>query len=119
MKNKSLFLSVLVLLTLSTPAFSKVVNCEIKFNLDTISKTTVTTIPNQKVLIDDIDQAAAYITEEANGQFTVEAYLPDFDARIYGQGSLVNKTDKVSASIWGRAAMIDISCSPETSKLLK
>ena len=116
MKNKSLFFSSLLLATLSTPAYSKLVNCEIKFNLDTVSTTTVTTVPNQKIVIDDIDQAAAYITEETNGQFTLEAYLPDFDARIYGQGNLVNAGDKISASIWGRAAIVDITCSLPSSK---
>ena len=110
MNIKTSFIVIALLALISPTAFSKEIKCEFKLNLDTVYSKTVSTSLNQKNLIGEIDEVTAFITEAPNGQLTIEAYLPDFDARIYGQGSITNASDKVAVSIWGRPAMIDVIC---------
>ncbi len=98
------------LLVLSTQLMATDLDCNIQLNLGNISETQVTTALDQKTSIDAAEGIYASVTEKKNGHFVVEAYLVDYDIRIYGEGSLKDNSDKLSASAWGRASMVDIEC---------
>ena len=107
---------ILIMLIASTSAFSKDLICDIKVNLDSVLTVPVSTTLKDKVMIGEVDEARAYITEQADNQFLVEAYLPDYEIRIYGLGTLREAKDTVTASLWGREYMIDIACSLNSKK---
>ena len=85
-------------------------NCKILENTDVTLKNKLTSILNQKILIGRTDQVTAYVTEKANQLFIVEAFLTSYDARIYGQGVITQPSDELTASLWGRDSMVDVTC---------
>lgn len=99
-----------LLLTLSLKAFSADLLCDISVNLDILSESTVATSLDQKILIDRVGTVTAYITEKENHHYVVEAFLADHEMRIYGEGTLREKSDRLVASSWSRDAIIDIEC---------
>jgi hypothetical protein len=106
----------LCLIVISSNLYSAELVCSIRQNLDPISETQVSTSVDQKISIDSVEGVYAYVTEKAEGHFILEAYLVDYDLRIYGEGSLRETKDKVIASAWGRSSMVDIECRLAESK---
>ncbi len=101
-----LFFSLLV----SVSSFASPVQCEIKSNLTLVMKVEVQTLNLEKVLIGEYNAVRAYITEKSDDLFTVEAFLPDFEMRIYAEGDLKSGSHTLTASYWGRDSMLDVSC---------
>lgn len=89
--------------------------CDISVNQDILSESTVTTVLNQKTSIDSVDGVVAYVTEKEKNHYVVEAYLAQYDLRIYGEGTIKDNDDRLVASVWGRDSMIDIECRLSTS----
>jgi len=85
--------------------------CEITYNDQVILKNKVTVSEkNQKISIGKSAIATAYITLSEKNLYTVEAFLPEYEVRIYGQGALTDQSEVVTASLWGRESIIDVSC---------
>jgi hypothetical protein len=103
-------LALLSLMVLSTRLYSAELNCNIQINQDIMSEVQVTTTLDQKAGIDSVNGVVAYVTEKANNHYIVEAYLADYDLRVYGEGSIKDQNDRVVASVWGRDSMVDIEC---------
>jgi hypothetical protein len=87
-------------------------NCHVNVNNELRFQTQVQTQTKQRTYIGDTDTATAYITEKVDGVFTIEAFVADIEARIYGEGVLKSKTDRLSASLWTRTGVLDVECSP-------
>lgn len=104
----SFFLAGFTLLSSSLNA--AILNCEIAYNLEPVYQTEVVTETLSKTLIGEAEGITAYITEKANNQFILEAFLADYDIRGYSEGKLVVAGDKMSFSLWGRTSMADVSC---------
>ena len=106
--KKILFLSIMSAFTLNL--YSAELDCNIQLNLTEISEARVTTLLDQKKRIDSLEGISAYVTEKANSHFVIEAYLVDYELRIYAEGSLKNSGDRLVASTWGRESIVDIEC---------
>ncbi len=91
-------------------AGAKDLRCQILENNEVTFTNKVYPVLNQKVPIGRTAQTTAYVTEKENQTYIVEAFLTDYDARIYGQGVLNNATDELTASLWGRDSMVDVTC---------
>lgn len=104
-----IYLSLLAL-ALSFNVYSAELLCDISVNFDILSETTVSTKLNEKMPIDSVGSVSAYVTEKENNHFVIEAFLADHEIRIYGEGALREKSDKVVASSWSRDSIIDIQC---------
>lgn len=95
---------------LSSPTFAAVLTCEVKESDSVVVSAQVNTELGSKVKIGETASIVAFVSEKPNSTFVVEAYLRNYDARIYGQGILRNSADQVLARLWGRYALIDIQC---------
>lgn len=104
-----IYLSILALF-LSFNVYSAELLCDISVNFDILSESTVTTGLNEKTPIDSVGSITAYVTEKENNHYIIEAFLADHELRIYGEGSLREKSDKVVVSSWSRDSIIDIQC---------
>src|SRR4051812_5479747 len=82
--------------------------CDISVNLDILSETNVSTTLNTKTRIDALEGITAYVTEKEKSHFIVEAYLADYDMRIFGEGTIKDKEDRLIATAWGRDSIVDI-----------
>ena len=100
----------LSLFLLSFKLFSADLDCSIRENLDAISEIKLSTLIDQKSSIDSISDIYAYVTEKTGGHFIVEAYLADVEMRIFAEGSLLVSQDKLVASSWSRARIVELEC---------
>ena len=107
------------LFSASFSLFSAELDCSIQINQEIMSSTQVSTTLDQKINIDSLEGVYAYVTEKQAGHFILEAYLVDYDLRIYGEGSLKQSEDKVVASAWGRTSMVDIECRLKSNSSLR
>jgi hypothetical protein len=108
---KKIFL-VLFFLSLSTEATE--LNCEIQVNSKVIQQSRISSSANEKVLVGKNSYTSAYITEKENHMFQLEAFLPDYEARVYAQGVLNKSSDLLSLSLWGRDSLIEITCGQQS-----
>lgn len=95
---------------LASSALANRVSCEVLMNDSKVFSNQVETTTNKKVLIGEMADWSAYVIEKADGVYTLEAYLPGSDARVYSTGLLKQVNDKLTASLWGRDILIDLSC---------
>ncbi len=91
-------------------ALSTPLRCQINLNLSPLFSGQVESQTGQKVLVAHTATIDAYVTEKENHFFIIEAFLADYEARIYGEGFIKVLGDQISASIWGRENQIEISC---------
>ena len=105
--KKILFLAIVAF---SSQLFSAELDCNIKLNQEIISKAKVSTVLDKRVVINSESGIFAYVTEKSSQQYVVEAYLSDYDLRIYGEGSLKDNHDRLIASAWGQTSIVDIGC---------
>lgn len=95
----------------ASKVWSQDLQCEIVYNNQVILKNKITvTEKNQKVTIGKSAIATAYLTFSEKNLYTVEAFLPEYEARIYSQGGLTEQSEVLTASLWGRESMIDVTC---------
>ena len=103
-------LLVFTVVGLGLSAQAKDLHCKISNNLDIVFSGAVQTSINQKVLIGSPPGISAYITEKMNQKFSVEAFVALEDVRIFGEGYLRNPDDTVSATVWGRSVLAEVTC---------
>ncbi len=89
--------------------FAQPILCELKINSATQNTLAIESILDQKVLITKSAEVVAYLTQKQK-TFVIEAFLTQYDARIYAEGKITNLEDQLTASLWGRDILIDISC---------
>ena len=107
---KKVLISSLVFL-FAVSAWSQDLQCEISYNNQVILKNKVyVTEKNQKLSIGKSAIATAYVTVSDKNLYTVEAFLPEYEVRIYGQGGLNDDSESVTASLWGRESIVDVTC---------
>ncbi|MBC7741209.1 MAG: hypothetical protein H7061_03370 [Bdellovibrionaceae bacterium] len=94
----------------SATAVAAEMTCQIKLNLEPQLSATVVTHVNKKTAIGATKGIYAYVTEKENNYFIVEAFLADYEARIYGEGFLKQTSDRLTASIWSRENQIELTC---------
>jgi hypothetical protein len=95
---------------ITSAAWSQDLVCQISSNMEVVVNSTVHSVLNEKTSIGKTTGIVAYIIEKENHLFSVEAFLPDYEARIYGQGVIAQDSDVLTASFWGRDSLFDISC---------
>ena len=71
---------------------------------------TVDTAVGEKISIAKSGQAIVYLTEKAKDEFSLEAFLPNDDSRMYSEGFLRKSEDKLNLTYWGREILIEIQC---------
>ncbi|OFZ30035.1 MAG: hypothetical protein A2622_09265 [Bdellovibrionales bacterium RIFCSPHIGHO2_01_FULL_40_29] len=106
---KSLFLTLIISLTLNI-AKAATITCQVKINGALISQKVIHSELDTKSNITQRPELTAHVTEKSKQFFTIEAFLPSYDARIYAEGHLKNTADKVAASLWGRDILVDLEC---------
>lgn len=84
--------------------------CDMVYNAKTILNTKVKAVSHEKVIIGKSSVISAYITAEDNTLYTIEAFIPEYEVRVYGKGSAQKEGDVVSASVWGRDSIVDVNC---------
>lgn len=84
-------------------------NCETSLNLAKVAETAVETKGAQLVMIDDGAEAKSYISEKTPGFYTLEAYLYNYDMRIYSEGPIADG-DRLSLSAWTRDVIYEVNC---------
>lgn len=87
---------------------AETVSCFYKKNLDSDGDVRVETVLNKKILLFDTGSLRAFITEKENSQFEIEAFLKDFEMRVYSMGSLDSKP--LNLSLWSREEIAEVSC---------
>ncbi|AGH95513.1 hypothetical protein [Pseudobdellovibrio exovorus] len=96
-------------LLLSSYAFAAEFKCRTLINLQEVSSTTVKTDGAKKIVIDDGTEAISYLSEKSNGGYTVEAYMYNYDMRLYSEGPASSERD-LSLSMWSRDVIYEVSC---------
>lgn len=109
-KSMKFFFYILFGLCLSLNTFAKTLSCEIKINSEKIFSNQVTTSVNKKIVVGKLDVISVYVTEHDNDFYTLEAFIPEQDARLYSESFLRNINDKLSTTYWGRDSLIDLFC---------
>ena len=89
--------------------FALPIRCQININNTSQNILTIDSVLDQKVLITKSADVVAYLTQKQK-TFVIEAFLPQYDARIYAEGKIINLEDQLTTSLWGRDMLIDISC---------
>lgn len=108
MKFAVLFLS----LFCASQLWARTLRCDIRINNESVWSDTVKTLLGEKAKMTTVSGVTSYITEKPDDQFIVEAFVSQYEIRIYGQGPLKSASDQVGASLWGRDMMLDILCVP-------
>ena len=89
--------------------YSSMLTCEIKINDSSKFMGKINSLLGEKTLVAKTPEIISYLTQK-NDSFVIEGFLTNYDARIYAEGSLKNSGDKLTASLWGRDILIDVSC---------
>lgn len=110
MKLKTLTILALGLSTATS--FARPLHCEIKENGATVYTNQINSERHKRIEFGQTPSLSGYITEGDNGSFTIEAFIPNYDARVYAEGVLRVKTDKLTASLWTRQVLVDVQCLP-------
>lgn len=104
------FCVVFLIYILTFACFAQDLDCQIRLNNDVVLKNKVSTVLSQKVLIGKSNSITAYVTEKQNQRFNIEAFLADYEVRLYAEGLLSKSNDAITASLWGRESIVDVSC---------
>ncbi len=91
-------------------SFSANLDCDMSVNNEIIQKMKTQSRINEKILIGSTELVKAYVTEKQNHRYLIEAFLADFEARLYAEGVLSQNSDLISASLWGRQNRHDVTC---------
>ncbi|MFL5813150.1 MAG: hypothetical protein ACJ763_06195 [Bdellovibrionia bacterium] len=107
---KSTMIAGLLLAVLPTLCFAKSLRCEIKESSTPMSSAQIETVPHRKLGFGQTPNVIAYVTEYDNGNFTLEGFLVNYEARFYSAGVLKSQNDRLIASLWSRQVLIDLQC---------
>lgn len=94
----------------SCSVFSATLECKVVLNLDIVDKSTVVTFLKHKSLIAEHSQIISYVTEMSPDFFSIEAFIPSLDTRIYSEGVLKNSDETLTATAWARDILADVIC---------
>jgi hypothetical protein len=94
----------------SLRSFANTLDCEIKLNDEVKLQTRVETMLGEKTSIGKFQGLAAYVTEKPNRFHSLEVFLPDYEARIYGEAYLKASKDRLVATLWGREMLVEVLC---------
>lgn len=100
----------LIILFFSGNVFAATLECRASINLDIVNEAKVVTSLKNKMLIGRHGQIISYVTEIAEGVFSVEAFIPELDTRIYSEGPLSSADESLTATAWARDVLADVSC---------
>lgn len=84
--------------------------CKTLVNLDVVGQNKVTTQLSQKVLIDQLSEITSYVTETKPDFYSLEAFIPSLEMRIYSEAKLNKIDDTITLSAWARNIMLDVIC---------
>jgi hypothetical protein len=104
-------IAILFLALLPTFSLAKSLRCEIKEGSAPVSSTQIESIPHHKMGFGQTPNVVAYVTEYDNGNFTLEGFLVNYQARFYSAGVLRSQGDLLMASLWTRQVLVDVQCS--------
>lgn len=100
----------LLIIFLSGNVFAAVLECRVRINLDIVNEVKVMTTLKNKMPIGKHEQIISYVTEIADDVFSVEAFIPELDSRIYSEGPLKSPGESLTATAWARDVLADVSC---------
>lgn len=100
----------LMLMFLSGNVFAATLECRVLINLDIVNEVKIITTLKSKIPIGKHEQIISYVTETAPDVFSVEAFIPELDARIYSEGPLKSSSEALTATAWARDVLADVSC---------
>ena len=106
MSMKILLFSLLI----SGNVFAANLKCRVLINLDVVNESFLVTKLKEKTLIGNHEQIITYVTETATDVFSIEAFVPELDARIYSEGTLKGPDEALTASVWARDVLAEVSC---------
>ncbi len=99
-----------VVLLFSVLSSAATLDCQVSINLDIVAKTTVFTKKKEKILVHLDDKITSYVTELGPNIFSVEAFIPDIESRIYSEGPLNNVGESLRAAAWTRDVLAEVGC---------
>lgn len=105
--------SLIVLLTVmlsSLMSQSATLECKSFINLDEVTSSNVITSLKKQVLIDKLDEITTYVTETKSNVFSLEAFIPSLEQRIYSEAALNNLNDEIKSTAWAREILVDVVC---------
>lgn len=94
----------------SSHAFAENFQCEVKVNATTLISKKVTSLRGQKIPIGETQQIRAFLTENQIHLFTLEAFLPSVEARVYSQATMRAVGDVINLSYWDRDVLYELQC---------
>lgn len=102
---------IVVLVLFSQSGFAKDIHCSVKYNGTVVLNSSVLTLLNQKMKFASLPYVTAYLTEKENQQYSIEAFIPEQEQRIYSDGTLRGTKDRLVLSLWSRDLLLDLTCS--------
>ncbi|MEQ1723372.1 MAG: hypothetical protein ABL930_09365 [Pseudobdellovibrio sp.] len=105
---RALIYLVLTVFALNTQAAT--LECKSFINLDEVTSSAVVTSLKNKVLIDKVDEITSYVTETSPNVFSLEAFIPSLEMRIYSEAALNNVGEVLKATAWAREILVDVIC---------
>lgn len=99
-----------VILFCAFPVFAAKLECLVLINLDVVTKSTISTSLMSKVPIVNHQEIISYVTETSPDTFSLEAFVPSLDARIYSEASMSKTEEKISAVLWSREILAEVVC---------
>lgn len=100
----------LVIIFLSGNISAATLHCRVLINLDIVNESKVLTTLQNKMSIGKHNQIISYVTEIGPDVFSVEAFIPELDIRIYSEGPLKSSSESLTATAWTRDVLADVSC---------
>ena len=105
-------MKLLIIFLLLGPATVKATTLECKsfINLDEVSSSIVVPILKNKILINKSSQITSYVTELKPSFFSVEAFIPNLQVRIYSEAAISNLDETITATVWAQDILVDVVC---------
>lgn len=104
------FLAIMTLMLISATAQATSFECTTYKNLDAISSQFVETKIGQRLAVDETEIAVTFLKQTSEQAYSLEVYLPQHDMRVYSEATLANTESVITASVWMRDMLIEVSC---------
>ena len=109
---KSFVISVLFLFT-SLKSYAAQLGCKIEVNESKVLEQNISTLVNEKQLIGETSSIRAFITEKDSNFFSLEAFLGEYETRVYSEAYLRGPSDSLKLIFWNRNILIGVSCTQD------
>lgn len=100
----------LLIIFLSGNAVAATLECRVRINFDIVNEAKVSTTLQNKMPVGKHSQIISYVTEIEPNVFSVEGFIPELDMRIYSEGPLKSSSESLTATVWARDMLADVSC---------